>query len=60
MWEVGSYGCHFDGLDEADTMARTRREGGRKEGREGGQGRTSQGHRVTEALKGRVEEAGVA
>jgi len=25
---VGIYGCHFDGLDELDTMVR---EGGRKE-----------------------------
>jgi len=37
--EGGRYGCHFDELNEADTMVRKReREGGRKEegGREGG------------------------
>jgi hypothetical protein len=22
FWEVGRYGCHFDGLDELDTMGR--------------------------------------
>jgi len=39
-WEVG-YGCQNDGLDEADTMVRTRgREGEReREGREGGRRR---------------------
>jgi len=30
--EVGRYGCHFDGLDELDTI---RREGGGEGGREG-------------------------
>jgi len=36
--EVGRYGCHFDGLDELDTI---RREGGGEGGREGGKkGRT--------------------
>ena len=34
--EVGTYGCHFDGLDEADTMVR---EGGR----DGGEGRRDGG-----------------
>ena len=34
VWEVGRYGTHFDGLDEADTMAR---KGGREGGREGGE-----------------------
>ena len=32
--EGGRCGCHFDGLDEADTMVREGgREGGREEGR---------------------------
>jgi len=47
--EVGRYGSHFDGLDEADTMGRKEgreggkevgREGWREGGREGGRGRT--------------------
>jgi len=32
--EVGTYGCHFDGLDEANTMVRTR-QGEKEGGREG-------------------------
>ena len=37
FWEVGRYGCHFDGLGEADTMGREGgREGGAEVGREGG------------------------
>ena len=41
---VGKYGCHFDGLDELDTMKRERerqKKGGREGGREGrGEGGT--------------------
>jgi len=36
VWEVGRYGCQNDGLDEADTMGRTTREGGSMNGRKGG------------------------
>jgi len=33
---VGTYGCHFDGLDELDTLGRGEGQEGREGGREGG------------------------
>jgi len=36
MWEVGTFGCHFDGLSEIHKARNKRkREGGRKGGKEG-------------------------